>query len=135
MASFADEFKAEARANPGDVVRRLVNGWSFCLSYGAVDPIKAVDAAADANLRLNYRGKDVTDEVYEKLKTQEIGASERELLRGEWTLSAKLWPPGRDSTVQDWAYLGAMCFALGAPRAAPESVQTTPNATHFWRWT
>ena len=132
MATFADEFKAEARANPGDVVRRVVNGWSFCLSYGVVDPIKAVDAAADVNLRMEYRGRDVTDEVCERLKTQEISASERELFRGEWTFSARLWPAGRDSADRDWAYLEAMCRALGAPRVVTES---DPNATHFWRWT
>ena len=70
MTSFAEDFRAEAKAKPGQVVRRQVNGWSFCLSYGAVDPLMAADYAADANLRMKYEGRDVTDEVIKA--TQEI---------------------------------------------------------------
>jgi hypothetical protein len=134
MASFADDFRAEAKAKPGEVVRRVANGWSFCLSYGAVDPLHAADAAADANLRMEHAGRDVTNEVMERLKTTEISEEAKEALKGEWMFSAKLWPPGRGSTEADWAYLGKMLFAMGAPKKAPPTIENAPNDTHYWVW-
>jgi len=134
MTSFADEFRTEALVKTGEVVRRVVKGWSFCLSYGAVDPTVAADAMADANLQVQYEGQDVTDAVMDKLKTAVISEEAKRTLRGEWMLSARLYPIGRASTEADWAYLGKMAAALGAPQRVPESVQTDPNAAHYWVW-
>jgi len=137
MTSFADDFRAQAKRERGDVVRRCICGWSFCLSYGPVDPIKTADMAADSNLRVEHKGRDVTDEVMERLKTAPEDPKyqkEAEEIKDEWMFSAKLYPPGRSSTEADWAYLGKMTFALGAPRTAPKSIEEEPTASHYWIW-
>ncbi len=134
MTSFAADFRAEAMRKKGEVVRRVAQGWSFCLSYGAVDHLKALDAAADANLRMEYAGRDVTDEVFERMKTAEVTDEAKEALKGQWMFSAKLWPPGRGSTEADWTYLGTMLAALKGPQTVPDSIALAPNDTHYWVW-
>ena len=103
MPSLADEFRAEARANPGTVAKRKIGGWSFCLSYGAVDPQELVQAL-DAGMRVHVDGLgDKTEEVAEKLRavTSEDYAVAQEIMAGEWMLSVKPFPPTRQPTDKD----------------------------------
>jgi len=68
MTSFAGEMLAEAKAKPGEVIARKIAGWSFCLSFGPVDPTKTAEAVRAAGLKLQFAGKDVTEGVVERLK-------------------------------------------------------------------
>ena len=137
MTSFADDFRAEAKSKPGDVVRRYVNGWSFCLSYGPVDPLVAANLAADAEMRIEHKGRDVTDTVMERLKTaKEDPQYEKtaEEMKDEWMFSAKLFPPGRSSTEADWKYLGMMVAAVVRSPKVPATISNTPGGAHYWAW-
>jgi hypothetical protein len=137
MTSFAANFRAQAKRERGNVIRRYVRGWSFCLSYGPVDPLIAADVAADVGIRVEHRGRDVTDEVMERLKTAPEDPKyqkDAEELKDEWMFSAKLYPLGRSSTTADWEYLGKMVAALGAPAKVPDSVYNAPNESHYWIW-
>jgi hypothetical protein len=139
MPSMADEFRAEAIAKQGDVVARHIRGWSFCLSYGAVDPRAAAALAMQAGIRVTVKGiGDVTRTIMDRLRgatAQEMEEAKRACAE-EWTLSARLEPPGRSSSPMDWKFLGMMLAALRVPPdAATKPIENTaPNATHYWVW-
>ncbi len=138
MSRFAEEFRSEARERAGKVAVRRVRGWSFCLSYGAVDPRDAADMVESARMVLEEHGRDVTRETVDGFRamTDKDVRAVKEALGGEWLLSAKLFPPGRSSSEDDWRFLGEM---LGALRVPPEVAMSIgahhPSETHYWRWT
>lgn len=63
---------------------------------------------------------------------------------GNWIFSAKLHPPGRSSTENDWNRVGrtvALVYeatgydpAAGEPTLLTPLEETPPNATHYWMW-
>lgn len=142
MASLASEFKSEARCKSGEVIARKVGGWSFCLSYGAVNPHIAARTARQEHIRTMVPGRgDVTREVLRKLDAttpEQIAEAEAEQA-GEWMLSAKLYPPGRPSTGKDWEFLGEFIGAIGVPtdevgRAAERIEKALATDTLYWSW-
>ena len=58
-----------------------------------------------------------------------------------WNGSAKLHPPGRSSTDQDWIRLGEIVVLSGAPPSAHDLVKSQiskvvdASAAHHWYWT
>ena len=142
MASLIDEFKHEARTKTGEVVMRKIQGWSFCLSYGAVDPRSAAMLARTAQVRVKVPGLgDVTDKVIEKLDAadpKQLAEAQVEM-DGEWTLSAKLYPPGRSSTEKDWAFLGQFIGGMNIPArevaaGAARIEKMVATETIYWIW-
>ena len=134
MPSLADEFRAEARANPGTVAKRKIGGWSFCLSYGAVDPQESVQAL-DAGMRVHVDGLgDKTEEVAEKLRavTPEDYAVAQEIMAGEWMLSVKPFPPTRQPTDKDLVFLGRTLVALYVPEGSAQPPMV--SGTRHWLW-
>jgi hypothetical protein len=134
VSSFADDFKSDARRVWGRPAQRRVGGWSFVLSYGAVDAKEAANAAERAGIRTVYKDRDVTGEVLERLRAAK--PTDEDELDGEWMLSAKLFPIGRSSTVEDWRFLGSMVASLGAPaNSATKPIDSVdPNTTLYWVW-
>ena len=52
-----------------------------------------------------------------------------------WHLSCMLWPKGRSSTQDDWARLGRISSAAGAPREPITDIEKShPNAPIHWVW-
>jgi hypothetical protein len=134
MSSFADDFRAEALQKRGDVVGRKLRGWSFCLSYGAVAPARALELMKMAKLRAVFREKDVTELVERKLA--DAMETDWDDPKEEWMFSAKLYPPDRSSTEEDWRFLGEMAAALRIPPNAVHSpiAETPPDGTFYWIW-
>jgi hypothetical protein len=131
MTSLTEELRAEAKRRKGEVVVRKVHGWTFCLSYGAVDPRFSAEAAQAAGVRIEHRGTDVTDEVIALLRSTE--PDDTSDADEEWMLSARIYPPGRSPTEGDWRYLGHFLTAIGVPPDSFKPMQTV-NATIYWCW-
>jgi len=134
MASGADEFRAEARQTPGHVAKRKIGGWSFCLTYGAVDPQEAARGLDAGSVRIEFDGEDKTEEVAQRLRatTPEKHAVAREIFAGEWMLSVKILPSGRVPAEKDLAFLGRTLVALHVPSDAAQP--TMILGTRHWIW-
>jgi hypothetical protein len=134
MSSSADDFRAEARKMPGHVAKRKIGGWTFCLSYGSVDPKEAV-SAIDAGMVIEVESLgDKTKEVVERLRAwtpEDQAVAEREMA-GEWMLSAKTVPPDRTPTEKELAFLGRTLAALHVP--AETEQPTAVRGTRQWIW-
>ena len=51
-----------------------------------------------------------------------------------WHASAKLYPAGRSSTTDQWAWLGRMAKHLGCPRKPMVMRDDAPNEPVHWHW-
>ena len=64
----------------------------------------------------------------------EVGVVQPKIVE-HYKLSARLFPPGRSSTEEDWAALGRIISCFGAP---PEPLlpieETHPNSSLMWLW-
>jgi hypothetical protein len=42
------------------------------------------------------------------------------------------------TTLEDWGTMGAVCKAIGVPGPEvapwPKTIETDPDATHYWSW-
>lgn len=129
MSSGADDFKREAREKAGSVINRKLCGWSFCLSFGAVNMTEAIAAQKNVPLRFVYDGRDVTDKVHKIVHkwTPEVQAQAE---AGEWMLSAALYPPRPKPSAADVSFLCRTLLALGVP----EGSQTDMKVEGRWYW-
>ena len=134
MATGADEFRAEAKRSAGLVIRRSFGTWSFCLSYGAVNPQEVARAAKEAGLRIHAPAGDVTHAVIDALEgvTPEQQAAAEEDMRGEWMLSAKPIPPNRMPTQKDMIFLGRTLVALHVPPGSDYEADSI--GSRYWVW-
>jgi len=135
MPSGADEFRAEAKKTSGHVAKRKIGGWTFCLSYGAVDPEEAA-RAIEAGMRIEVENLgDKTKEVVEKLRatTPEERATDEREMAGEWMLSVKICPPGRSPTEKDLVFLGRTLVALHVPAGSEQPAAVRGTRQWIWR--
>jgi len=140
MASFADDFKAEARRS--DVpVRKVIRGWAFILSHGAVKPDAELMAClSDEQVAsvLKRVGASTGDSSISDVRKHAVDAAEDPAPTAKfmWVFSACLNPRGRSSTGADWKFLGEMTAALDIPDGALATPfeTTDPNGVHYWIW-